>query len=298
MKSALQGIFSRKKIKKLSRDLLFDLIGSIFFGIGIYNFVSAADFAPGGVSGLAIILNYFSDLPIGLGTLLINIPIIAISFKTLGSSFLARTFRTVLVSTLFIDLACPLLPVYSGERLLSAIFAGALVGIGLAVIYHNGSSSGGSDLIIMSIRRKRPHMSLGQVTMAIDGIIIISGGSVYGNIDAILYGFVYSAILTLVMDKLLYGFVSGKLAVIITDPEHTKAMSHAITSKLVRGATVLNGKGSYTEAEKDVILCACSRSQLAELHALVREIADDVMVIVTSYDEAYGRGFLPVDTSR
>lgn len=298
MKSALQGVFTKKNIKYYSRNLLIDIVGSIFFGIGIYNFVSAANFAPGGVTGLAIILNRFTDLPIGLGTLLINIPIIMISFKTLGSKFLTRTFMTVLVNTLVIDLVCPLLPVYTGERLLAAIFAGALVGVGLAIIYHNGSSSGGSDLIIMSIRRKRPHMSLGQLTLAIDGIIIFSGGLAYGNIDAILYGFTYSAIMTLVMDKLLYGFISGKIAIIITDPEYTAEMNKVIATKLTRGATVIKAQGGYTTDEKVVIFCACSRSQLPRLHSLVREVDNGVMVIVTSYDEAYGRGFLPVDSSR
>ncbi|NLC89654.1 MAG: YitT family protein, partial [Clostridiaceae bacterium] len=165
MKSKLQEAFTRKKLKSYFRDLIYDIVGSIFFGIGIYNFVSAADFAPGGVTGLAIIMNHYTDLPIGLATFLINIPIIAISFTTLGKKFLGRTFMTVLANTLIIDLVCPLLPVYRGERLLAAIFAGALVGIGLAIIYHNGSSTGGSDLIIMSIRRKRPHMSLGQLTL-------------------------------------------------------------------------------------------------------------------------------------
>ncbi|MDD4324770.1 MAG: YitT family protein, partial [Eubacteriales bacterium] len=79
---------------------------------------------------------------------------------------------------------------------------------------------------------------------------------------------------------------------------HTTEMNHAIANKLTRGATVFKARGGYTSAEKDVIFCACSRSQLPRLHSLVREIDDDVMVIVTSYDEAYGRGFLPVDSSR
>ncbi|NLC40204.1 MAG: YitT family protein [Clostridiaceae bacterium] len=298
MKSKLQEAFTSKNIKTYSRNLLYDIIGSIFFGIGIYNFVSSADFAPGGVTGLAIILNHYTDLPIGLGTFVINIPIIAVSFRSLGKNFLVRTFMTVLVNTFIIDLVCPLLPVYSGERLLAAIFAGALVGVGLAIIYHNGSSTGGSDLIIMSIRRKRPHMSLGQLTLTIDGMIIVFGGLAYGDIDSILYGFTYSAIMTMVMDKLMYGFVSGKIAIIVTDPEHTAAMNHTIANNLTRGATVLKAQGGYTAAEKDVIFCACSRSQLPRLHSLVREIDDDVMVIVTSYDEAYGRGFLPIDSSR
>ena len=298
MKSQLKKVFTTTNLKSFSRNLLYDIVGSIFFGIGIYDFVSAADFTPGGVTGLAIILSYYTNVPIGLGTFLINIPIIVISLKTLGKNFLGRTFMTVLISTVIIDLVCPLLPVYRGERLLAAIFAGALVGVGLAIIYHNGSSSGGSDLIIMSIRRKKPHMSLGQLTMTIDGLIIVLGGLAYGDIDAILYGFTYSAIMTLVMDKLMYGFVSGKIAIIVTDPEHTAAMNYTIANNLTRGATVLKARGGYTAAEKDVIFCACSRSQLPRLHSLVREVDDDVMVIVTSYDEAYGRGFLPVDSSR
>ncbi len=276
-------------------DLLYDTAGSFFFAIGIYNFAAHASFAPGGVTGIAFILRHYTHLPIGTLSLLLNIPIILIAFKILGKHYLARTFRTILVNTLFLDVISPLLPIYKGEPLLAALFAGALAGLGLAIIYSNKSSTGGSDLIIMSLRKLHPHMSVGQITIFVDGIIVLCGGFVFHQIDAVLYGFIYNAVLILVMDKIMFGFVSGKMAVIISGKG--ELIADKIGKDLERGSTILQGKGAYSRDQIPVILCACSRSQVPEVKKIVKKLDPDALMIVTSYDEVYGEGFMPIDES-
>ena len=139
--------FSAASLKRLSVDLLYDILGSFFFALGVYNFAVQANFAPGGVTGIAIIVNHFTNLPIGTLALLFNIPLILMAWRILGHRFLIRSFRTLVVNTIFLDLISPRLPVYQGDPFLAALFAGALAGIGLAIIYQNKSSTGGSDLL-------------------------------------------------------------------------------------------------------------------------------------------------------
>lgn len=130
-------------LKTFAVDTVYDVVGSILFAIGVYTFAKSADFAPGGVSGLALICNYLWDLPIGTMTLIINIPIIIISYKVVGRKFLLKSFKTMVISTLFLDLVFPLTPLYTGNSFLAAIFSGVFMGAGLALIYMRGSSTGG-----------------------------------------------------------------------------------------------------------------------------------------------------------
>ncbi len=280
-------------IKQFGTNLLYDLAGSFFFAAGIYNFAAQADFAPGGVTGIAIIIHHYTRLPIGTLALLLNIPLILLAYRTLGHRFLFRSFQTLVVNTIFLDLISPRLPVYQGDPLLAALFAGALTGIGLAIVYQNKSSTGGSDLIIMSLRKKKPHMSLGQVTLFVDGVIILSGGLVFQKIDSVLYGFIYSTVLILVIDKIMFGFVSGKMAMIISG--HEEEIAARIGRELDRGSTILQAKGAYSREHRPVIMCACSRSQVPAVRKIVRDVDPDALMIVTSYDEVYGEGFLPID---
>ena len=175
-------------LKTFAVDTVYDVVGSILFAIGVYTFAKSADFAPGGVSGLALICNYLWDLPIGTMTLIINIPIIIISYKGVGRKFLLKSFKTMVISTLFLDLVFPLTPLYTGNSFLAAIFSGVFMGAGLALIYMRGSSTGGTDFLIVTIKKLKPHFSMGQVTLMTDLVVIVLGGFVFGNIDAVLYG--------------------------------------------------------------------------------------------------------------
>lgn len=291
----LKRILTRDNLRKFAVNLLYDVAGSFFFAIGVYNFAAHASFAPGGVTGITFILRHYTHLPIGALSLLLNVPIILVALKILGKKYLMRTFQTLLVNTLFLDVISPLFPIYRGEPLLAALFAGALAGVGLAIIYSNKSSTGGSDLIIMSLRKLHPHMSVGQITMFVDGIIVLCGGLVFGQIDAVLYGFVFSAVLILVIDKIMFGFVSGKMAVIIS--EKGELIAERIGEDVERGSTILHGKGAYSRDQVPVILCACSRAQVPEVRKIVKKIDPEALMIVTSYDEVYGEGFMPIDES-
>lgn len=277
--------------KTLLVDIIFDIIGCALYGAGMYNFAVASNFAPGGVSGIAIIINKLTNglIPIGLGTIIINIPIVLICFKALGLRFFFRSAKTIIFSAIIVDYLMPMLPLYHGEPMLAAIFGGILAGAGLACIYMRDSSTGGSDFVIMAIRRKNPQLSLGLISLAVDGIVILFGGIVYGTIDAALYGLIMTITYSLIIDKIMYGNDSRKLMTIIT----TKGddIAGRINQDIERGVTVLNGKGAYTKADKSILLCACSKTEVFKVKRIAHEVDDKSFVMVSSIDAAYGEGF-------
>lgn len=282
-----------KKHSSLMIDLLADLVGGALYAAGIYSFASPAEFAPGGISGLAIIVNHFTDLPIGVCTLLLNIPIILLCIRTLGRRFFLRSLRTMLITTLLMDVVFPLFPVYTGERFTAAVFAGALSGTGLALIYWRGSSTGGTDFLILSLQKKLPHLSIGNITIVIDGSIILLGGLIFGRIDAVLHGVVMTAASTTMIDKVTNRFISGQMAMIVTDED--KKVSQAIMEEIGRGVTGMEAEGMYSGSRRRVLLCACSRAEATRIRAIAAEKDDDSLVVLCPFDTAYGLGFQPRD---
>lgn len=277
------------KTKNIIMGFFYDIAGGMLYALGIYTFAKCADFAPGGISGLALIINYVSGFPIGLATLILNLPLILISLKFLGKGFLIRTFRSMLISTIFIDVIFPRLPVYSGSPLMAAIYYGVFAGAGMTCFYLHGSSSGGTDFITLSIKTIKPHLSIGSLTMVIDLIIIMIGGLVFGDVDAVLYGILSTFVTSTVIDKLMYRMGAGTLAIIITK----KGMEAAkrIDEVIGRGSTAIKATGSYTRTDRDVLLCACSNSQAYILRRAVFEADDKAFVMLTETSQVFGEGF-------
>ena len=286
---------SAAQVKTFLDDIVYDVLGSMLYGIGMVTFASASNFAPGGVSGISILLNFITKgvLPIGLATVLINIPIILLTYKTLGRRFFVRSVKTILISWPITDYLVPLLPKYAGDPMLAAIFGGILAGAGLVFIYMRDSSTGGSDFVIMAIRKKHPHLTIGNISMAVDGIIIVLGAFVYKNINATLYGFIMTIIYSIIIDKLMYGFNSSKLVVVIS--EKGNDIAKAVGDEIERGVTIANGVGAYTGNAKKILMCACSKAEVFKIKRIAYKADSKAFVIVSSVDTAYGEGFKEID---
>lgn len=281
----------KKQTKELMWDVLADIAGGLFYALGIYTFAKTANFAPGGLSGLALITHHLWGLPIGIMTLVFNIPVILLSFRLLGKRFLFKSLRSMIVCTLFVDFLLPAVsPPYTGSPLLAALYSGIFLGAGLAVLYMRGSSSGGTDFLTMSVKVLRPHMSLGAVTMIIDLIIILMGWPVFGNIDSVLYGIVATGVTSIVIDKIMYGVGAGKLIIIISD--HGQEVADKIANAIDRGSTLIRAIGTYTGSERQVLLCACNKSQAFKVRSSAHEVDENAFVMITETSEVYGEGFL------
>lgn len=271
-------------------DLLCDTAGAVLYALGIYTFAKTGDFAPGGLSGLAVIINHLWGVPIGIMTLILNVPFVLLSYKIIGRDFLFRTARSMIFCTVFLDVIFPRFPVYTGSPFMAALFSGLCIGAGLSLFYMRGSSSGGTDFLIMSVKTLRPHISIGTVTIAIDFVVIILGWPVFGSVDSVLYGLVAVFATSVVVDKVMNGLGAGTLAIIIT--KEGQAVADRIGDVIARGSTAIRARGTYTNENKEVLMCACSRSQGYILRRTVYEADPGAFVMMTETSEVFGEGFI------
>ena len=153
---------SLRKVKTFAVQFIWEFIGSVFIAAGIYNFAVQAKFPMTGFSGISIILYRLLNVPIGLSTILLNIPLAIICYRLLGKKFFVSSLRCMILSSIMIDYVAPLFPVYTGDRLLAALCTGVFGGIGYALIYSKNSSTGGSDFIIMAVKAIKPTILKGQ----------------------------------------------------------------------------------------------------------------------------------------
>ena len=290
--------------KALAKDLIHDVVGSFLFAMGVVYFAENAPFVPGGVTGMAMIIHHFtkSGLPgLGIGaiTLCINIPVALCTFFLLGRVFFFKSVKSMVMTALFTDyLIKPFgfYPQAATNPLLTALFAGALYGMGLALIYMPGSSTGGSDFIIMSIRKLKPHLSIGTISIAVDGSIILLGGLVFRdenaayNIDAVLYGILMTFVSTTIIDKLMYGSGSRRMLQVVSDK--AQDIAKGITEELNRGATLLDVKGAYTGQSHQMLMVVCSKVEVTHARRIINMADPKAIILLSTVDEAYGKGFL------
>lgn len=271
------------------KNLTLEILGCFVSALGLYNFVVAAEVPVTGVAGIGSILYRLIGLPIGWTSILINIPIIAFSYKTLGRSFFLRSVRCMVVFAFVTDYIAPLLPVYEGDRMLATVCGGVISGVGDALIYMQNSSTGGIDFITMAIKSKRPHLPFGNITFAAALAIILANGVVFRDVDSIIYGLILNFLSAAVINKMMFGFNAGMLALIVTD--RGVECCAAIDRTVDRGSTILKGYGGYQQAEKDVVLCACTNKQLYAMEKAIKKVDPGSFIIMLQSNEVHGEGF-------
>lgn len=281
---------NKKKNMNLAIDILVDIAGGILIAIGVYNFAATAKFPMVGFNGIALIFYHLFGWPIGTTALLLNIPVALFTFRILGRSFFLRSVRTIFITSFIIDAIAPLFPIYTGDRLLAAICCGVLSGLGYAMIYMRDSSTGGSDFITMSIRVLNPHLTIGNITFAMDAFIVLLGTVLVSrDMDSLIYGVIVSYLMSIVVDKTMYGIDRGKVTLIVT--EHGPEVCTKIDEILGRGSTILKGIGSYSKHQKDVVMCACNNKQMYGIRKLVKEIDKKAFLVIMESNEVVGEGF-------
>ena len=285
----MKDLFPKLTAKELLKDLAYDIVGSLLIAVGIYNFALYANLPLAGISGICLILYKLTGLPIGLGTVLLNIPIAALCYKLLGHHFFLRSIKSMLISSFFIDVVAPLFPVYQGDRLLAAVCTGVISALGYALIYLRSSSTGGSDFVIMSVKALKPHLSLGNITFAIDGAIILVGGLMFSDTDGIIYGIMMSYLMSMVIDKVMYGVDRGKVALIVT--EHGEEIAFEVERLTGRGATFLKAQGSFSKLDKQVVMVACDNKEMFRVQQVAKQCDPKSFTVVLESSEVLGEGF-------
>ena len=276
-------------IRKWSLDIAVDILGGILIALGTYNFAALAEFPMAGLNGIALIFYHLFGLPIGRTALLLNIPIALICFPILGRQYFLRSVRTIFITSVIMDYLAPLFPVYTGDRMLAAICAGVLSGLGYAMIYMRESSTGGADFIMLSIKALKPHISLGKITFVMDGLIVLLGTvMVSKDIDSLIYGMIITFLLSVVVDKVMYGIDAGKMTLIVTD--QAQEIADMIDQVTGRGCTFLKGEGSFSKEEKAVVMCACNNKQMYSIRSSIKKIDPKAFIIIVESNEVVGEG--------
>ena len=290
-----------KKInwKSMLTDLLFIFGGSVCYAVAIGIFSDPNDIAPGGLTGVAILLNYLFDwIPVGVATIVMNVPLLIVSWFVLSKYMVVRTLWGILLSSVLTDVLTPyvsgLFLVSDGRNpLLVCIFGGALLGLGVGLIMRRGGTTGGSEVISRLLEKKYPHMSVGTLILGVDAVVITLSAVVYGRVEQALYAVVFVFVGSQIIDRVVYGGRSGKMIMIMSkkQPEITEAIMH----KVNRGVTLLKSQGGYSGEDRVTLLVAVRKDELFRLRKAVFDVDPDAFVMVLTTDEVRGMGFLHPD---
>ena len=276
---------------KVKNDILYISLGIIISSAAYAFFIVPAKLIPGGVSGIAIILHHLFKTPFGIVMLALNIPLLIIGMKLFGKTFGART----IIATIFISLITDgftyfLKPLIfdSGNLLLSSVYGGALLGIGLGLVFKGKRSTGGSDILGRIISNYFP-ISIGYSIMIVDTVIIIGSSLIFRNYELILFSFITLFLSSKAIDMLLEGRDYARGVYIFTiKPD---IISREIIKAMNRGVTGFKGVGMFTETEKTVLYIVVSRREITRLTTIVENIDESAFMVVQNVHEVLGKGF-------
>lgn len=283
----------KESAKEIFLDIVICTAGSFIYAAAVNCFVAPNDISSGGVTGLAILINHIWNLPIGVSMFALNVPLFIVAFIILGRQFIVKTLFSTFLSSVFIDVGALFLPTYSGDKLLAALFGGAIMGIGLGIIFTRGSTSGGTDILSRLLRKKYPHLSMGRLMMLCDMCVALLAGVVYKNIESILYATIVFLVSGKAIDFVLYGASSGKMLMIITSK--SDEIAKAITKETPRGVSILPVQGGYTGEERHMLLSVVRPSEVSKLRKIVRRFDEQPFIIISDASEILGLGFKPAD---
>ncbi|AVP53795.1 membrane protein [Clostridium tetani] len=287
---------SSKYLNKLSlKNIIFIILGSLISAIGINTFIVNASLLGGGVSGVALILEYTANIPTGYSVFLINLPLLYLSYKKMDTRFTINTIIGSVSLSIMLILTRPLQQVVVlDDILLLCIYGGILNGIGVGLSFSNQGSTGGLDIISSVIKKNHENFDIGKISFGFNFLIVLAGAFIF-DIKIALYTLVSMYLTATMIDKVVKGFdKKEKLIFIITEKE--EEVSQWVMEALGRGVTFLNGEGAYTAKSKKVLYCVVSLSQLPQLKQMVKQIDNHAFISILDVSEVQGKGFKKITT--
>ena len=273
----------------LFRDILKTVLGCAIFSLGLDMFLLPNNLNSGGISGIGMILVEILGVgTVGLWSLIINIPLFALAGLKIGKKFFWGSLLGMALLSVFIDLFA-FLPVMETDSLMGALYGGVICGLGGGLVFSSGHSTGGSDIVVRLMKKRWPYVSMGIFTTIFDLVISVATGIVFRNIENALYCGVSVFVTGRVVDAVLYRFDYSKVALIVT--KHHDRVAKRLGDELHRGATFLEGEGSYSHQKTMVVLTAVKQHQVTEMKDIVAEIDPDAFIIVQEAHQVLGDGF-------
>lgn len=286
----------KKEREKFLKEALSDICASLLLGVGIHCFAEKMNIAPGGASGIAIMIKYLTKIPIGSVILCVNIPLLLLSYKFLGKKFTIRTLKTLLISTFILDfVVTPFFPQYSGERIVGSIFGGVCMGAGLGRVFLSGSSTAGTDIVACIIKQKYPHIQIGKAMMLTDSVVIGLSALVFKDAESALFGIISLFCQTKITDMIVYGSEKGRNVLIIS--EKSEQIAQRILREKNRGATLFYASGAYSKKDFKVLMCVIRVWEYHEIKEIIYE--EDSKAFVTAFEAEHimGEGFSEIKRS-
>lgn len=284
-----------KKFWRWVIDIAVIIAGSGVYALGVHCFTAPNNIAPGGVTGLATIISFVTDLNIGMLITVMNIPLLIAGFFLLNRGTMIKTLIGVVVLSVMTDWLLKDVPVYvadSGGGILAALFGGLLMGAGLGIVYGREGTTGGTDIINKIINRFKPEIKLGQISFLVNAAVALSGYIVYKNLDVVLYAVVSVFVQSRVIDGLVYGGLEGKFLMIFS--EKPQEIADRLL-KLKRGVTLLSGEGAYSRENRQVVCIAVHKNEYVKVKRIVKQTDPNAFVIITGASEVLGKGFQKLD---
>ena len=282
----------KQVVKKIFRYVFITFTAALY-AVGIALFLNPNNLAPGGISGIAIILKkMFSGLPgVGMLILLINIPILAVGIKKFGIKFILSTMYSLIVSSVLIDILPMVFNVNSvtDNKMLASVIGGATFGLGMGLMFRLDTTTGGLDIIVKIIKQKKPHLKTGQIYFLLDVVILVASAMAFKNVEVALYAAIAIYVSTVVMDRAIYGGDEATLVYIIS--EKRELIARRMMKEVNVGATMIQAKGAYSNETTEVIMCVMKKQTLVKVRNILKQTDSSAFMIVSSANEVFGQGF-------
>lgn len=274
-------------LKAELKNYLFIIIGAIFLATGMVGFLIPNKIATGGIAGLSIILHHLFELPTGIILMLVNIPLLLLSLNYLGKKFAIRTIITIVITALFIDLLGEIYAIaaFSDNTLLSSLYGGVFVGIGLGLIF-KGESSAGAGTIIAKILNEKANIKTGDAILILDALVVIAAGVVFKDIELALWSLISIYVSAKLINLLLTGSKHQKIVHIALD--HPEKLQQRITEELGITGTLMQGNDLYNSNHKNIIFIVVDNSKINVLKKMVHATAPNALMIVMEATELLG----------
>lgn len=277
------------KMKAVLTDFLFYILGSTAYSIAVIMFLSANEISPGGLTGIATVLNFMFSLPIGTVVFLLNIPVLIVGFFKFGKYFILKTAIATVIVSVLLDIFEVFLPKTKIDLILASVFGGILMGLGISLIMLRGGTTGGVDIIAKLINRRFSHIGIGRIMLIIDAAVVALSALVYKNIQSALYSVVALYASSRIMDLLLYGADRGKIVYIISDKPQDIVSD--IMTIVRRGVTLIDVMGGFSRESKKMIMCTVRMNEVALVVKNARKHDDNAFIVVGEAGEIIGNGF-------
>lgn len=265
------------------------IIGSALFAAGFQFFLYPNSIIVGGVSGIAMIINYLTELPVGVMNIVLNIPLFIIAWRQFGTKFVIGSFVGMMLSSVFVDLFALVSYSPTDDMLLACIIGGAIKGLGMGIIYYAGATTGGTDIIAKFVRLKYPYINFGTLILITDAIIILAFAIIFHKVEGAMYAVIAMFVVSRVIDLVLYGVDNSNVCYIIS--EKSEQLVNDITDSLHRGVTILEGEGAYSHQNKQVLLCVVKRTQVSDIRKIIKSVDENAFFIITDAKNVFGKGF-------